>query len=135
PDLHLPRLPDPFGGRVVDQLPPARVDPADAGVGVHGQGADPGRLRARGTRALPILLLRRRDAAVAWNLGAPWHGATQTHTILICIIPVRPGARSHPRCPVTPARCSSPPSPRCSLPRATATMPLPTPVRCMPIAR
>src|SRR5699024_6211701 len=63
PDLHLPRLPDPQRGCAADQLPPARVDAADAGVGVRGQGAVAGGLRARGRAALPLLLLWRRTAA------------------------------------------------------------------------
>src|SRR5690606_36400697 len=61
--LHLPRLPDPQRRRPADQFPPARIDPADAGVGVRGPRADPVGLCARGAAALPLLLLRRRDAA------------------------------------------------------------------------
>src|SRR5690606_17578289 len=62
------RLPHPLGRRAADQLPPARVDAADAGVGVRGQGQDLRRLRACGARALPVLLLRGRDAAVSATL-------------------------------------------------------------------
>src|SRR5690606_34475209 len=61
--LHLSRLPDPQRRRAADQLPPARIDPADAGLGLRRPRAHPGRLRPRGPRALPLLLVRRRDAA------------------------------------------------------------------------
>src|SRR5690606_2254841 len=52
-----------------DQFPPARIDAADAGVGVRGQGQDVRGVRARGARALPVLLVRRCDAAVAGEGG------------------------------------------------------------------
>src|SRR3546814_3249939 len=70
PDLHPPRLPHPLGRRAADQLPPARIDSADSGVGVRGQGTDLRRLRTRGTRALPVLLLRGCDVAVSATLRA-----------------------------------------------------------------
>src|SRR3546814_3578157 len=51
--------------RSADQLPPAALDPADAGVCLRRPRAHPGRLRPRGTGRLPVLLLRRRLPAGA----------------------------------------------------------------------
>ena len=48
--------------RAADELPPAALDAARAGDGVRRRRADEAPLRARGRRALPLLLLRRRDA-------------------------------------------------------------------------
>ena len=56
--------------RADDQLPPAEVDAADAGLGADGGRAHPGDLCPRHRRALPLLLLRRRLAAAAGYLAA-----------------------------------------------------------------
>ena len=58
--VHHAGLPVPRGRRPGHQLPPAPVDPADAGVGAGRRRADPPRLRPRGGPALPLLQLRRR---------------------------------------------------------------------------
>ena len=48
--------------RVADELPPAALDAARVGDGVRRRRGDAPALRARDRRALPVLLLRRRDA-------------------------------------------------------------------------
>src|SRR5690606_17911797 len=62
--LHLPRPPHPQRRRPADQFPPAREHIADAGFRLRRARAHPGRLPARRARALPLLQLRRRHAAV-----------------------------------------------------------------------
>src|SRR5581483_11611565 len=52
----------PARGRAPDELPPPALDPARARDGVRRRRADAPPLRARDRRALPLLLLRRRDA-------------------------------------------------------------------------
>ena len=61
--LHHAGLPLPGGRPAGDQLPPAQEHADDAGERVLGHGAHPRALRARDRAALPLLQLRRRDAA------------------------------------------------------------------------
>ncbi|SOT40968.1 hypothetical protein F01_350013 [Burkholderia cenocepacia] len=63
--LHHARLPFPRGRPARDELPPAEIDAADAGVRVRGRRDDPRRVPARDRRTLSVLQLRRRDAAHA----------------------------------------------------------------------
>ena len=56
------RLRVPPRRRAADELPPAALDAARARDGVRRGGGDAAPLRARDRRALPLLLLRRRDA-------------------------------------------------------------------------
>ena len=67
--LHHARLPLPRRRRAPHELPPAALDAADAGERVRGLRDDPRRLRARDPRALPLLQLRRRDAAATRTAG------------------------------------------------------------------
>ena len=63
--LHHAGLPVPRGRPADHQFPPAALDAAHAGVRLRGHRQHPPRLRARRRRALPLLQLRRRDAARA----------------------------------------------------------------------
>ena len=61
--LHHARLSLPRGGPTRHQLPPAALHAADARQRFRGLRRDPGRLRARDRRPVPLLQLRRRHAA------------------------------------------------------------------------
>ena len=63
--LHPARLPLPGRRPAAHQLPSAEIDAADAGVARSRAATHPRRLRARRRAALPLLQLRRRDAARA----------------------------------------------------------------------
>ena len=52
----------PAGGRAAHELPPSALEPARARDGVRGCRGDARALPRRGRRALPLLLVRRRDA-------------------------------------------------------------------------
>ena len=58
-DLHLPRLQIPPGRRPAHQLPPAAIEPADAGQCLCRARARAGRLPPRGRGEIPLLQLRR----------------------------------------------------------------------------
>ena len=60
--LHHARLRVPARRRAADELPPAADDAARARDGVRGRRGDARALRARDPRAVPLLLVRRRDA-------------------------------------------------------------------------
>lgn len=61
--LHHARLPFPRGRPARHEFPSAEVDADDAGVRVRGHRDDPRRVPPRDRTALPLLQLRRRDAA------------------------------------------------------------------------
>src|SRR6202030_4610657 len=71
PALHPPRLPLPGDRPAVDQLPPAPLDPPDAGRGLDRARPDQGRLRPRRRLRLSLFLLRRRvpDRGSVMSLG------------------------------------------------------------------
>ena len=81
--LHHAGLRVPARRRAADELPPAALDAARARDGVRGSRGDAAPVRARRRRALPLLLLRRRDADPLSQrplqpcLGSdPGHGST-----------------------------------------------------------
>src|SRR5262245_35214729 len=63
--VHRPRSPLPRGGLLGDQLPPAALHAADAGVGPRGEREDPASVRRGHPAGISLLLLRRRHAARA----------------------------------------------------------------------
>ena len=67
--LHPAGPPLPRGGRADDELPSAALDALHAGLGADGPRSNAGALRPRDRAALPLLLLRRRLALAAGELG------------------------------------------------------------------